>query len=59
MHKIKEPNLKLNNNDNSEFDYYIIPTVSHNEIEPKIKIYDYNEGIWFNQIGFNRKITDK
>ena len=48
-----------NENSNDLNDYYLIPAVDDELIEPKIKIYDHNEGIWFNQIGFNRRITDK
>jgi len=51
--------IKNTINSNDLNDYYLIPSVDNDELEPKVKIYDHNEGIWFNQIGFNRKITDK
>jgi len=59
MNKYVRSNVIVKNEFENLNDYYLIPSVDNELIEPKIKIYDHNEGIWFNQIGFNRKITDK
>jgi len=53
--------IKTKNDSEEEYfnSSYIIPVVDHDEIEPKIKIWDANgEFYWYKTIGFNRDIRD-
>ena len=46
---------------NEKEPYAIVPSVSGEEIIPKIRIYDFNddETYWYRKIGFNRTIISE